>query len=105
MSKLDGPYRRFRSFSRGRPCYVKKSKHLVYLYWQGGQWRIGREFGSKDSMARVKDFQESKTETPCLPYEPYPSTWKVWQRADADGSGADTKKKAAPVPQMRVYEK
>jgi hypothetical protein len=100
-TKIDGAYRRYRSFSRGRPCYVKNGKHTQHLYWQGGRWRIGKDFGSKDSGANVKDFQEATTEKPCLPFEPYPSTWKVFQK---DSSGEDAKKKAVLVSAMRVYE-
>ncbi|CAK0858258.1 unnamed protein product [Prorocentrum cordatum] len=99
--KIDGPYRRYRGLSRGRPCYSKVLEHgRLFFYWSKGVWRIGKIFGGTSCMAKVKDIDGTDV---VFPSGPYPHVWKVFQNS-GDGPDADGKKSARPVPLMRVFD-
>jgi len=91
-SKLDGKYDRLPKSSRGRQAYfMRKGDKLMYLYWQKQWWKLGSEFGSSKSNAKVKDVEGLMD---CL--EPYAHSWQVFAK--------ETTQKFEAVPAMRVYD-
>ncbi|CAK0854773.1 unnamed protein product [Prorocentrum cordatum] len=81
-SDVDGRYLRFRSCSRGRPCYSRAGDHEMYLYWNRA-WYIGSAFGSRDPAQAQAQIREAGPPD-AVPCEPYPATWRGARRAIAD---------------------
>ena len=81
-SKIDGSYRRSAAIQKsavaGHVITRWANEQCIYIGIRHTQeLRIGPFFGTRKCKARVRDFQTSGTEQPCLPCDPYPSSWNV----------------------------
>eukprot|EP00929_Paragymnodinium_shiwhaense_P124053 TRINITY_DN9890_c0_g1_i1.p1 TRINITY_DN9890_c0_g1~~TRINITY_DN9890_c0_g1_i1.p1 ORF type:complete len:745 (-),score=276.19 TRINITY_DN9890_c0_g1_i1:208-2442(-) len=95
LSKIDATYQLCKKPSRGKPAwYSLNNKKRTFLYWNK-MWRIGMDYGSSNSFAKVLDVKGVM-----CPTEPYPNIWKVLDKnASTEGSSS-----FAPAASMRVFD-